>query len=124
MVLSDETMRLYALRGPVAEAIAYLKTVSPAWVSDAQASTNVMDPGIKPVWPGARAVGPAFTALCYQGSIITVHKALLEAPAGSVIVVDGAGDHTGAMFGELMATEARGLRRHDRDTKSDLPYLG
>jgi len=98
---------LYDLTGATAEAITYLKTVSPAWISDAQASTGVMHAEIRPVWRGARMAGPAFTARCYPGSIITVHKALLEAPRGAVIVVDGGGDATGAMFGELMATEAK-----------------
>jgi len=100
-------MELYELTGATAEAITYLRTVSPAWISDAQGSTGIMAAEIKPVWRGARLCGPAYTARCYPGSIITVHKALLEAPPGSVIVVDGGGDATGAMFGELMATEAK-----------------
>ncbi|HYM70061.1 MAG TPA: RraA family protein, partial [bacterium] len=97
----------YAVTGELADAIERLRGVSPAWIGDAQATTNVMDPGINPVWDGAAVVGPAFTARCYANSIITVHKALLEAPPGSVIVVDGAGDYTGALFGEMMATQAR-----------------
>jgi 4-hydroxy-4-methyl-2-oxoglutarate aldolase len=105
--MAGTTDTLYDLTGATAEAIGYLKTVSPAWISDAQASTGVMHAEIRPVWRGARLVGPAFTARCYPGSIITVHKALLEAPRGAVIVVDGGGDATGAMFGELMATEAK-----------------
>jgi regulator of RNase E activity RraA len=107
MVLSNEMHALYTLTGALAGAIEQLKTASPAWVSDAQTMTHTMGAEIKPVWPGARLIGPAFTARCYPGSIITVHKALFEAPPGAVIVVDGSGDYTGAMFGELMATEAR-----------------
>jgi 4-hydroxy-4-methyl-2-oxoglutarate aldolase len=103
----DETATLYAATGELTEAIKILATASPAWVSDAQSTMNTMDPGIKPVWPGARVVGPVFTVRCLPESIITVHKALLEAPKGAVIVVDGGGTHTGALFGELMATEAR-----------------
>lgn len=100
-------MPLYELSETEAEAVTFLRKVSPAWVSDAQASAGVMAPEIKPVWRGARLVGPAYTARCYPGSIITVHKALLEAPPGAVLIVDGGGDATGAMFGELMATEAK-----------------
>jgi 4-hydroxy-4-methyl-2-oxoglutarate aldolase len=103
----DETATLYAATGELTGAIDILAKASPAWVSDAQGTMNTMDPGVKPVWPGARVVGPVFTARCLPESIITVHKALLEAPKGAVIVVDGGGTHTGAMFGELMATEAR-----------------
>lgn len=107
MVLSDELRRLYDLDGELGDAIARLKAISPAWISDAQAMTQTMGPEIKPAWPAARLIGPAFTARCYPNSIITVHKALLEAPAGAVIVADVSGDCTGAMFGELMATEAK-----------------
>ncbi|HEV2284004.1 MAG TPA: RraA family protein [bacterium] len=103
----DEAATPYAATGDLTEAITILANASPAWVSDAQSTMNTMDPGIKPVWPGARVVGPVFTARCLPESIITVHKALLEAPKGAVIVADGGGAHTGALFGELMATEAR-----------------
>lgn len=106
MVLRDTDGLLYDLAGSLGAAIEQLRGASPAWLSDAQAAANTMDPGIKPAWVGAQVIGPAFTARCHQGSIITVHKALFEAPPGAVIVVDGAGDATGAMFGELMATEA------------------
>jgi regulator of RNase E activity RraA len=103
----DAIDALYTMAGPLDAAVSQLKSASVAWVSDAQGTAHTMDPAIKPVWPGAAAVGPAFTAQCLASSIITVHKALLEAPAGSVIVVDGAGDATAALFGELMATEAK-----------------
>lgn len=106
-VLNSDMAGLYEITGPTAEAIAFLKTVPPAWVSDAQGSSGVMDADIRPIWAGARLCGPAYTARCYPGSIITVHKALLEAPRGSVIVVDDGGDATGALFGELMGTEAK-----------------
>lgn len=102
----DESGTLYARAGELAAALEALSGASPAWISDAQGTMHTMDPGIKPVWPGARVAGPAFTARCLPDSIITVHKALLEAPAGAVLVVDGGGGHTGALFGELMATEA------------------
>ncbi|MDR7419892.1 MAG: RraA family protein [Armatimonadota bacterium] len=94
----------------LAAAVDRLRGASPAWVSDAQGAAQTMDAGIKPVWPGARVVGPAYTARCYPGSIVTVHKALLEAPAGAVIVADNSGEVSGALFGELMATEATARR--------------
>jgi 4-hydroxy-4-methyl-2-oxoglutarate aldolase len=72
-----------------------------------------MDPEIRAVVPGAKVAGPAFTVKCYPGSIITVHRALVYARPGDVLVVDGEGDgRAGALIGELMAREAidRGLR--------------
>jgi 4-hydroxy-4-methyl-2-oxoglutarate aldolase len=53
-----------------------------------------------------RLVGPAFTVKCYPGSIITVHKALMEAPPGVVLVVDDEGDTRGALWGEVMTHQA------------------
>jgi 4-hydroxy-4-methyl-2-oxoglutarate aldolase len=103
----NETTASPAPQAELLQALEVLRHASPAWVSDAQSTMNTMDPGIKPVWPGARVAGQAFTVRCLPESIITVHKALLEAPPTSVIVVDGGGTHTGALFGELMATEAR-----------------
>lgn len=94
------------------ELIERLGQLAAALVSDAQRDLQTaytMDPLIHSLVPGTRLVGRAFTVLARGGSIITVHKALLEAPAGSVLVVGGeTGSHTSAaLFGKLMATQAR-----------------
>lgn len=86
----------------------FRKLVTP-WVSDAQGSFGVMHADIKSRVPGALAAGPAFTVLCYPGSIITVHKALAEAKAGDMLVVAGDGDLTGALLGEIMATACQAI---------------
>jgi 4-hydroxy-4-methyl-2-oxoglutarate aldolase len=77
-----------------------------ATISDAQRSFGMMRPTIRPLGLGMRVCGPAHTVKCYPGSIITVHKALLEAQPGEVLVVDGEGDDRGALFGELMTLQA------------------
>jgi 4-hydroxy-4-methyl-2-oxoglutarate aldolase len=77
-----------------------------ATIADAQKSLGIMRPGIKALAPGMRICGPAHTVKCYPGSIITVHKAVLEAQPGDVLVVDGEGDDRGALFGELMTLQA------------------
>ena len=89
-----------------------LKDLPTATVSDVQRNlqtTYIMDSAIHSIVPGSRLAGPAFTILARAGSIISVHKALLEAPPGSVLVVGG---ETGqfvqfALFGKLMAMQAR-----------------
>jgi 4-hydroxy-4-methyl-2-oxoglutarate aldolase len=78
-----------------------------AAVMDAQRGMGVVRPPIHSMVPGARLIGPAHTVKCYPGSIITVHKALLEAKPGEVLVVDGEGDDRGALFGELMTLQAQ-----------------
>jgi 4-hydroxy-4-methyl-2-oxoglutarate aldolase len=90
------------------ELVARLGRLDTAGASDAQKGFGVLDPEIRTITPGLRAAGPAFTVKCYPGSIITVHKALLDAEPGSILVVDGEGDgRAGALFGELMARESR-----------------
>src|SRR5512142_2801751 len=83
-----------------------------ATVSDVQRNlqtTYCIDPAIHSIVPGVHVAGPAFTVLARAGSIITVHKALLEAPPGVVLVVGGeTGQSTSfALFGKLMAMQAR-----------------
>lgn len=77
-----------------------------AALSDAQSGLTTMHPAIRNRTPGLTLMGPAFTVQCLVGSIITVHRALLEAQPGDVLVVDGLGDHSSALFGELMARDA------------------
>jgi 4-hydroxy-4-methyl-2-oxoglutarate aldolase len=82
--------------------------LSSAVLSDCLRGMHTLDSGIHNMTPGLKLAGPAFTVLAEAGSIITVHKALLEAPAGSVLVVGGETAHelNGALFGKLMAIQA------------------
>lgn len=78
-----------------------------AAVSDSLHCLQTMDAGIKSMVRGRAAAGPAFTVRCFPGSISTLHKALLEAKPGDVLVVDGAADNHGALLGELMALQCK-----------------
>lgn len=78
-----------------------------AAVSDTLHCLHTMDSGIKSMVKGKIAAGPAFTVRCFPGSISTVHKALLEAKPGDVLVIDGASDNHGALLGELMALQCK-----------------
>jgi 4-hydroxy-4-methyl-2-oxoglutarate aldolase len=83
------------------------RDIPTAALSDAQTGLTTMHPAIVSRTPSLKLIGPAFTVQCLVGSIITVHKALAEAKPGDVLVVDGLGDHTSALFGELMARDAQ-----------------
>jgi len=74
--------------------------------SDALNKTNTMDAAIKSVNSGRRVAGLAYTVDCYPGSIITCHKALGEVEPGQILVINGHGDPSGAMWGGLMSLEA------------------
>lgn len=67
--------------------------------------------GIQPLWPAARISGPAYTVWTRSGDNRVVHEALDSAEPGDVLVVNGGGDCTRALMGELMAIRAskRGL---------------
>lgn len=95
-------------KDPLSPPLHRLARAAAAAVADALGSTGVLDPEVRPAWRGARLFGPAFTVRCYPGSIITVHKALLEARAGDVLVVEAGNDASGALFGAMMATDAIG----------------
>ncbi len=63
--------------------------------------------GIHSVWPGARLLGPAFTVWTRAGDNVVIHQAIDTAPAGSVLVINGEGDITRALLGEMMGAKAK-----------------
>ncbi|MGL1835111.1 RraA family protein [Rhodocyclaceae bacterium SMB388] len=56
--------------------------------------------------PSMQVAGPAFTVEVRPGDNLMFHVALAVAQPGDVIVVDGKGDQTCALFGELMVSQA------------------
>lgn len=62
---------------------------------------------IKPLSRSMRVAGPAVTVEVRQGDNLAIHAALAIAKPGDVIVVDGKGDQTCALIGEIMATQAK-----------------
>src|SRR5256885_6125092 len=63
---------------------------------------------IRPLWPGARLAGPALTVRTDPGEHPAVLRALEEAQAGVVIVVDGGGYLERALWGGRLFGPARG----------------
>ena len=62
---------------------------------------------IRPVWRGARLAGPALTVRADPGEHPAVLRALEQATAGDVIVVDGGGFLERALWGGRMSKLAR-----------------
>jgi 4-hydroxy-4-methyl-2-oxoglutarate aldolase len=83
-----------------------LDSVPTAELADAAGVPIAMDNRIRPVWAGARLAGPAFTVRTPPGEHPSVRRAADEAPAGSVIVVDGGGALDRALWGDKMAKRA------------------
>jgi regulator of RNase E activity RraA len=75
------------------------EALSPTTLADVLGRQQVMDIGIRPLWPSSRRVaGPAFTVRCPPGDNLMLHAAIHRAPAGSVIVVES-GDVDWALAG-------------------------
>ncbi|MFZ9405747.1 MAG: RraA family protein [Burkholderiaceae bacterium] len=80
-------------------------------VSDCMHRMFAGGPALRPMHDGTPMAGPAFTVRTRPGDNLMIHKALHMASPGDVIVVDGGGDLTNALIGELMVATAvrRGL---------------
>ena len=76
-------------------------------VSDAMERLGVLDSRIRAAWPGAAVVGPAFTVWTRAGDNKVLHEALSQAQPGDVIVINGAGDESRALLGELIGARAK-----------------
>lgn len=61
---------------------------------------------VQALHPAMQVAGPAFTVEVRPGDNLMFHVALALAQPGDVIVVDGKGDDTCALFGELMVSQA------------------
>lgn len=83
-----------------------------AAIGDARDRLGVIAPRVHSMWPGAHIAGRALTVLCRPGDNMGIHQALATARPGDVLVVDGGGDPSRALIGELIAHRAinRGVR--------------
>ncbi len=64
---------------------------------------------IAPLAPGMRFAGPAITVEVRPGDNLMIHAAMAVAQPGDVIVVDGKGDLSSALMGEIMSQQCMAL---------------
>lgn len=60
-----------------------------------------VDPKIRPVWKGAKTVGPAYAVQAKDGDNLALQRAVRKAPTGSVLVVEAGGLEFGYWGGIL-----------------------
>lgn len=89
-----------------ADLVAKFKALPVANVSDAMSRMSAGGPRLRPLHAGGPMAGPALTVKTRPGDNLMIHKALLMAEPGDVIVVDAGGDLTTALVGELMLSYA------------------
>lgn len=75
-------------------------------VSDCMARLTAGGARLRPMHAGGRMAGPALTVKARPGDNLMVHKALMLAHPGDVIVVDAGGDLSNALIGEIMVGDA------------------
>src|SRR4030095_2707374 len=82
------------------------KELPVANVSDVMSRMTAGGARIRPLHAGGALARPALTEETRPGDHLMIHKALMIAEPGDVIVVDGGGELTSALIGELMISHA------------------
>ncbi|MBK4738156.1 RraA family protein [Noviherbaspirillum pedocola] len=64
---------------------------------------------VAPLAPSMRIAGPALTVEVRPGDNLMIHAAMAIAKPGDVLVIDGKGDETAALMGEIMVSQCKAI---------------
>ena len=78
-----------------------------AILADVAGRRGTLHGRIKPLAPHMSVAGPAITVEVRPGDNLAIHAAMAVAQPGDVLIVDGKGDLSCALLGEIMATQAQ-----------------
>lgn len=83
----------------------------PATLYEAAGLRGMVDPSIRPAWPGARICGVAATVECPPGDNLMLHQAVASARPGEVIVAKTGSYLLAGAWGEILtvAAQAKGV---------------
>lgn len=81
-----------------------------ATLHEAAGKIGVLPPAIKPMGPGFRVCGPAFTVHGPGTDNLWLHRAMLAAKPGDVLVAYVSGVYEAGYWGEIMSTGAKAAK--------------
>ncbi|KMO14484.1 RraA family protein [Methylobacterium indicum] len=87
--------------------VAQFRALPVANISDSMARMSAAGSRLRPMHRSGVMAGPALTVRTRPGDNLMIHAALDLAAPGDIVVVDGGGDLTNALIGELMVAYAR-----------------
>jgi RraA family protein len=88
------------------ELVAAAAAFQAAILADVNGRRGTVHGRVKPLSPNMKVAGPAVTVEVRPGDNLAIHAAMAVARPGDVIVVDGKGDLSCALIGEIMAAQA------------------
>jgi len=89
----------------VAEAAQYPSSI----LADVAGRRGALSGRIAPLAPSMRFAGPAITVEVRPGDNLMIHAAMAIAQPGDVLVIDGKGDLSSALMGEIMSQQCVAL---------------
>ena len=89
----------------VAKAAAYPSSI----LADVAGRRGALSGRIAPLSPSMRFAGPAITVEVRPGDNLMIHAAMAIAQPGDVLVIDGKGDLSSALMGEIMSQQCVAL---------------
>ncbi|SAI28437.1 aldolase [Bordetella ansorpii] len=92
-----------------AEIVARAAELQPAILADVAGRRGALSGRIRPLHPGMKLAGTAFTVEVRPGDNLMIHAAISLAQPGDVLVIDGKGDLSSALMGTIMMTACQKL---------------